>query len=158
MPRPPAEPACLSRDGRRHAACRRSTSTACTSRQAACRVRPLARECVLRVNGLTVRRTHRRRPHSRRRQMAQASSPPVRCLHPRANVRIGAVYDQASPPRRPDRPSIRVVALILPSAMPVSLLKPDYWNALTGTTTMNATWTLGQNSRNSTSPASRPEE
>jgi hypothetical protein len=35
MPRPPAEPARVARDGRRHAACRRSTSTACASRQAA---------------------------------------------------------------------------------------------------------------------------
>jgi len=35
MPRPPAEPAGSARDGRRHAACRRSTSTSCASRQAA---------------------------------------------------------------------------------------------------------------------------
>src|ERR1041385_3152981 len=35
MPRPPAEPARAARDGRRHAACRRSTSTPRASRQAA---------------------------------------------------------------------------------------------------------------------------
>jgi len=44
MPRPPAEPARSPRDGRRHAACRRSTSTAGASRQAARRLS--ARACV----------------------------------------------------------------------------------------------------------------
>jgi len=61
MPRPPAEPACSARDGRRHAACRLLPPVApLVAASGAPPVRS-SRECALRVNRLTVGRTWQRR-------------------------------------------------------------------------------------------------